>query len=405
MAWRNRKTIGRSLLGLLLALIVTAPTPADEILLKNGRSWTGDIVRENDDVIVIRTVGGTVTVARDTIRTIVRGDEDLAQFHRFKSRLDLTDTEAQYELGLWARENGLAKEAEFQFELVLAQQPDHEGAHRGLGHVRHDGRWMTRNEANRAKGLVKFEGRWMALDERARIQRRRRREADAEKWAGTVRRLRRDLDRGSIRRKAQAAQRLREIDDPLAVPHIVRLLEDRDADVRRAAIAALAANGRTEAARTVAEMTVNDDDATVRVAAAAALRDLRSEKAMWGLVSALEKGSKGTRVRAAQALAIMRPRESVPALIEALFRRVRPERKNGFDSGLFDNWGPRIVSGDPGARRDDDDDYEAKFTVNEQALEALKTITGQDFDYDKTRWLTWWTANGHTLPEWPKQEE
>jgi hypothetical protein len=75
------------------------------------------------------------------------------------------DATGHYQLGLWCSQKGLENEARLEFERVMAIEPDHAGARRELGYVKHHDRWLTRDEGMRAKGLVLHEGRWLLPEE------------------------------------------------------------------------------------------------------------------------------------------------------------------------------------------------------------------------------------------------
>jgi len=65
------------------------------------------------------------------------------------------------------------------FERVLSVDPGNMVAHRELGHVLVDGRWMTPEEGYRARGYVYFEGSWITPEERAGLIADRAAEAQA----------------------------------------------------------------------------------------------------------------------------------------------------------------------------------------------------------------------------------
>jgi tetratricopeptide (TPR) repeat protein len=78
-----------------------------------------------------------------------------------REKVDSKDADALYELGLWAKSNGLAADALVLFQLTITARPDHEFARRALGFQYHSGKWMTPNEVKVAMGLIEFEGDWM----------------------------------------------------------------------------------------------------------------------------------------------------------------------------------------------------------------------------------------------------
>lgn len=68
----------------------------------------------------------------------------------YRSRLaDLEedDADGHFDLGIWCKEKRLKKEAREQFQKVIEIDPDHEGAHLELDHVRYEDEWLPEKEA------------------------------------------------------------------------------------------------------------------------------------------------------------------------------------------------------------------------------------------------------------------
>lgn len=75
--------------------------------------------------------------------------------------------QAQYDLGAWCEQNKLNDLSRLHYEAALANDKAFEPAHKKLGHVYHNGSWVTRDELRTAQGLVKYKGRWITPEEMA----------------------------------------------------------------------------------------------------------------------------------------------------------------------------------------------------------------------------------------------
>ena len=61
-------------------------------------------------------------------------------------KLDPSDAAAQYELGVWCRDNGLSTQSEDAFRTVVALDSDHLGARTALGFIRYGTGWIRKAE-------------------------------------------------------------------------------------------------------------------------------------------------------------------------------------------------------------------------------------------------------------------
>jgi len=74
----------------------------------------------------------------------------------------------EYELGVWCEEHNLKDLALVHFEQTLKRDSTYEGAHKKLGHVQMNGRWLNADEVKEAQGLIKYKGRWVTPEEKER---------------------------------------------------------------------------------------------------------------------------------------------------------------------------------------------------------------------------------------------
>ena len=89
-----------------------------------------------------------------------------------------------------------------------------EPAHRKLGHVFHDGYWLTRDELSAVQGLIKHKGRWVSPEEKAKIDRDDQVAATQANWLRTIKILRQAVVNGLL----TAGARPRRNSWPSAIP-------------------------------------------------------------------------------------------------------------------------------------------------------------------------------------------
>jgi hypothetical protein len=151
----------------LLALAL--PAPADEIVLKNGRTLVGEAT-ESGDSVVFEKSGIRMEIRKDEVlevRKAPTAKEELAKRLAELAKAEKPSAEAFHRLGLWCGGKGLKAEAKDLQEKAIALDPDHEGARRALGFVRADGKWRPEEEVMAEKGLVRSGGRWVTKEEAA----------------------------------------------------------------------------------------------------------------------------------------------------------------------------------------------------------------------------------------------
>jgi hypothetical protein len=150
---------------LMLALPLVAG--ADEVYLRSGGRLSGVVIERRADGIVVDVGPGRVTLPTSLVTRVVEGTPAFALFRERAARLSNADVHGWLALGAWARDHDLLTQSSQAFEHVIAIDPGNAIAHREMGHVVVDGRWMTSDEGYRARGYVHFEGSWVLPEERA----------------------------------------------------------------------------------------------------------------------------------------------------------------------------------------------------------------------------------------------
>ncbi len=141
---------------LIVLLSIASAATADRIELKDGQVLIGQAVRSEGLVHIRRDGEPAKKVPADQVQRVVSDDRLRAQLREELAKIDRKDLNGRIRLGQWARQSGLAAQAEGIFREVLAVDGDHAEARRQLGFVRIDQRWEETDEALRkARGLLR----------------------------------------------------------------------------------------------------------------------------------------------------------------------------------------------------------------------------------------------------------
>jgi hypothetical protein len=188
-------------LALAACLVLSTPALADTIYLKNGQKFEGKVIVKGDQIILISETGSRLPFPKDRVDRVVRGPAPWEIYAGKVAKVKAGDAAGHLELAKWCRTKKLYKRAAKHFGAVIKAQPDHEEAHRLLGHEKVGGTWMSKADALKAKGYVQVKGRWLSPEEYARHQAKNRGKQAAEKELKRLRQL-----AGADATKAKAAR-------------------------------------------------------------------------------------------------------------------------------------------------------------------------------------------------------
>ncbi len=416
---RLRSAVLLSLIGVVMPAV--SPAQADLIKLRSGGELRGRIDRDSsgpdDELVTIRTLSGLeVVVARKDIQFLTHRPLSIEEY---ESRLRRTPNtvEAQWELAEWCREQGLKTQREEQLERVIALDPDHEAAHRGLKHRLVDGEWMSRDEEMLSKGYVKHRNRYVTPQELELIEKT---EADLEAeqaWYKKVRLWRAWLYGRSDKRREQALVELQQIVDPYAVAALTQNFQDDENRQARALFVKILSgiDGPRPVAPLVAQ-SLHDSDHEIRYEALNAISEAQYDFAIPLYVRELNHDWNEIIRRAAMALQRMGDESVVEPLIASLvtthkYRVQVPRESVSMNStGMVGNPGrvslppdveARLLAGQlpygvivnqPQARVPMKTIVVKRQQQNSEVLTALQKITGESFGYDERTWQLWWSA-------------
>jgi hypothetical protein len=173
----------KSLITTFVAIcLLSSPLFADTVILAAGGFVKGKIVRENDEMVEVKSPFGSTTIEKEDIEKIVREKGPWAIYDEKRGNLD-GSADAHYRLGLWCKEQGLRKEAEKEFRAAIAVDPDHALARKELGYFYYKGSWHEKQkgpkqdsdrpvEAKLGKILVLHKGRWISPEKKKALESR-----------------------------------------------------------------------------------------------------------------------------------------------------------------------------------------------------------------------------------------
>ena len=145
--------------------------------------------------------------------------------------------QAQFDLGTWCDQNKLTDLARLHYEAALVSDKSFEPAHRKLGHVFHDGYWLSRDDLSAIQGLVKYKGRWISTEEKAKRQAEEEVAATQAAWIRRIKILRQAIVNGPEDRRREAETQLMAIREAEAVGPLLRVLGNDDEPQQRILLA------------------------------------------------------------------------------------------------------------------------------------------------------------------------
>jgi len=156
-----------------LALLLAASATADEVYLRGGGRISGVIVERTGRLVVLETGPGRVSVPLSRVERIEDGRSALESYREQAAALDPLDAAGWARLARWAEDHDLATVARETWQRVLSLDPNHPEANGALGRLAVDGVWMDESEAHRRLGYVQYEGRWVTPAEHDALLRER----------------------------------------------------------------------------------------------------------------------------------------------------------------------------------------------------------------------------------------
>ena len=268
-----------------------------------------------------------------------------------------------------------------------------------------------------AKGFVKHNGRWVTPQAAEKL-----RKGDKQKeLTDRINLLVHAIDLGGEASRKRALSELAAIKDPDAIDPLSSVAEADNEAVRKGVIDALTNIGTIEAADVLARLALTDPQADLRSLAVAGIKKAQPDAAANYFTQAIRAYrfkipqtkdeldfKRRVLSRASAALGQIGDKRAVPTLIPVLVvdmgvsvTTVKPANVRGPSTTSVQEIGPdgrptgrtitgRTIENSVGGTTTQ---TEPVTFVNEEALNALRKITGKDFGMDPKKWGDWWVIN------------
>jgi hypothetical protein len=449
---RRRLFVARSKAGLLflllgpMALMPGARTVrGDVIVLRGGGQVTGKLMPDpqNKDRVLVWLLQGRkpLSFLKAQIVEVSPKASPLDDYFEKMKKAPAT-AQAQFDLGSWCDQNKLTDLGKLHYEAALVSDKLFEPAHRKLGHVLHDGYWLSRDDLSAIQGLVKYKGRWISTEEKSKRQAGEQVAATQTALIRRIKILRQAIVTGPGDRRREAEAQLMAIREAEAVGPLLRVLGNDDEPAQRILLAhVLSRIPGKEASAALVKQILAEPTNQVRPVIFDKLKDRDDPVMISQLVRALASSDIQVVNRAAWTLGNLGAVEVVPKLIPHLLsfeqRVVLPPPEGGnapaygmsgvpvaplaYNNSNIALLTPPVVSqgaiaygvtttgplygaslglGTVGVPiRQPELRVETLTYRNVEVLAALQKMTGQDFDYDIESWRRWVAHDFNPAPK------
>ncbi|HEV3121182.1 MAG TPA: HEAT repeat domain-containing protein [Isosphaeraceae bacterium] len=429
--------------GISLVFLAAGTARADRIFLKGGAQLRGVVVPSpgHPELVVIQTESLTTPLRyrKDQVLQVTPDDSPLKEYLIKRDKTAKT-AEAQYELGLWCEQEKLPAYAELQFRKAVEADDTFAAAHQKLGHVLHEGRWITNDELRTSQGLVKVKGKWMSKEEKAKFDEEKAVTGAQAAWRARLRVLRNALLEAGPEKRQAAQSQLAAIRDPVAVTPLVKTFsEDADA-LRTLLVRILGGIPGAEASQALVNRLLAETESGARQAALEELSHRNDSNIVPLLIRSLKSRDLAQVNRAAWALGNLNAVSAVPKLVPVLVIEDQKMVWVPTETPVAESSGGTFFSGTsvpyamlnsvavgPGAVGFGASAYPlytgtgisygggggtapslqprivSNMYRNAEVLGALERLTGQHFGFDLAAWRRWVNTSFRPEPEPARQ--
>ncbi len=435
----------------LFPLLSPYSAKADKLVLKGGGTLRGVVISKDKDSFMVQTESSVrpLKLARSKVEEIVREKSAIDEYLELKKSTPETAS-SMFDFGQWCDEHKLKSLGKHYYECAVELDKEFEPAHKKLGHIKYEEQWLTQDQYKEAQGLVKVKGKWVSPEEKAKQQAAAALSAEQESWKKRIRILYQAYNYGTAAKRRDAELQLLAIQDAAAVPGIVQVLGSEPSPAVRLMMSRiLGAIKGSEAGLALANAVMVDTDKTVCDALVGELKLHQEPKTMALFFKALKAENPIFVNRSAWVLGELGNLSAVPKLVPVL---ITSREKIVAETTTVDNGGVgfgSIAPGAPGAGgasraggvgvggasamnmsgvpygvvpqavvgpgvvaygaaplgaygagansmipppRSTSYRFEREVFYNVEVLNALKKMTGQDFQFDGVAWKNWITA-------------
>ena len=406
LMYRCRRMIDRTLTSLLVALLAWSSVasaqenspyaPRDRVVLKSGETLEGNIRKVEKDgqvFYVVHRGGVEFQLGRFDVKAYYPAGETESEYAKLRNQMSDT-VDDHWKMQQWCVENRMHTEREYHLLKIIQLEPDHKDARAKLGYELRDNQWVHKAHFLISHGYQQPQkNRWRTPQGmNIKEQKERQRDTDGE-WRSRIKVLRRKLKRND---RAAALRELRSIKDPAAFEAVAGWWDDdREQDIsNRALIIEILGTIKSRAAQNqLLDIALHNSNETL---VDVALHELKSEqfdqaaivRQLAPLMSPDPKLSNFLVNRAGFILGELGRNDSVKHLINGLvtthaFKLNNPS--GNMNVGMSPN-----NKGLGGMSMGEKPKTALRPVDNPAVREALRKLTGEDFEYSEANWLNWY---------------
>ncbi len=447
--FRNRSGLVVRILPICTAILVGGFARADTLNLQTGGLIRGRItdgashfaskpalpekaaspkrVRQPATISVTTMTGAHLVLETSQVRSITRRPM-LVEDYEVRKQHTPDEVDSLWKLAEWCKGRGLKPQREETLRRILVLDPEHGGAHQGLGQSRFDGKWKTRDEEMRSRGFVKFDGRYVAVQEVDILKKMHTRKKVEQDWTERVRNWSYALSSSEPEKRRRGHTQLLKISDPNAIPALNKVLRSSEDEERRSLyVKILTRMPGVGPVHLLVEQSLFDTSKKVRVEAQEAISPQVREAACPIYARELRNSDDEVVRRAGRMLEKIGDESVVSALIDAIITThqvpqnvvdnsntygFNPHNPKAGDQNMLplppDVAGKMLTgqypngvtyntpAGDPPLNSRVRTIMVDREFRNPEVLSALESLTKQSLGYDKNQWRRWWAARTTT---------
>ena len=206
--------------------LVPAAVWADRVVIQGGTELRGVVLPadpEHSDLVQIltSTTSKPFEFHKEQLLKVIPETDEMSGYLDQLAQAPPT-AEGEFELGQWCEDKRLTGPAQRHFRRAVEQDPQMGPAHEKLGHVFHNGRWMTRDQKQEAQGLVKHKGRWVSPQQKEALDQKIAFTTEQQAWVRRLRLIREHWFNGNPTQRQDAEAQLSAIREPSAVQPLLR---------------------------------------------------------------------------------------------------------------------------------------------------------------------------------------
>lgn len=379
---------------------------ADEFVLKDGRKLAGHVRSENviegtkekqfEKQFVVEIGPGVMVLVNQTeIKQHVRQSK-AERAYAAASIGEAADT-VEYHLkqASWCSKNGMTEHEVAHFERVLDLEPENKVARAGLNLVKSkDGRWIKRDELMReGRGKVLIGGKYRFPEVVAMEEAQEKVNLERIGLANDIRKWQHEV-LTNPRRSGDSMAKLKALAGPMASAAVADVLFPKNNSslrkeappdvIREVLVQVLEGLADSAAVQALIRLSLRDPSNEIRQQSLDALSKVAPKAAAYAFIAALNSDNPDEINAAARALTQIDDEAAILPLIDHLVTNHKRQAPGSNATNVaFGNEGSYTMG----------TEKPKVLTVasqNPDVLGALNGITGQNFNYDKAAWLSWY---------------